>query len=227
MFVNRAVRHLVRRGVRQFLDIGSGAFSTGNTHQIADEIAPCRVVYVDNEPIAVAHAELLLDEVGDPGRHAVIYGDLRQPKEVWDDAVDTGVIDPDEPVAALMFSVLHEIRPDPDGPDEASEIVAHYRDLIPSGSYLGISHVTHDDIPEPLAAKLAQLKKLCVEWSDHDVFCRSRPAIESLLGDFDLIPPSMVWTPQWHPEDARGSAEIVPFANPSHAVVLAAVGQKR
>jgi hypothetical protein len=226
MFVNRVVRHLVRRGVRQFLDVGSGVLSEGNTHQIADEIAPCRVVYVDNEPIAVAHAELLLDEEGDPDRHAIINADLRDPHDVWREALSTRILDPTEPVAVLMFSVLHSIRPEPDGNDEASRSLAGYRKLMPPGSYLGISHVTQDGLPEELAHKLTKLKQLCRDWGGTDVHCRSQSAIEALLGDFELVRPGMVWTPEWHPEDARRFSDTVPFTAPNHAVVWAGVGRK-
>jgi hypothetical protein len=226
MFVNRVVRHLVGRGVRQFIDIGSGILSEGNTHQIADAIKPCRVVYVDNEPIAVAHAELLLDDEGDPGRHAIVLGDLRQPKDVWEQIQDTEVVDLDEPVAMLMFSVLHGIRPEPDGEDEAAQALAYYRELIAPGSYLGISHVTHEGISDYYAAKLAILKEICLEWCGNDVYCRSRESIRALLGDFTLIEPNMVWIPQWHPEDAGATGQDIAFTDPSHAVVWAGVGQK-
>jgi hypothetical protein len=228
MFVNRAVRHLARRGVRQFIDVGSGVLSTGNTHQIADQIAPCRVVYVDNELIAVAHAELLLDQDGDPDRHVVINADLREPERVWHEAVATGVLNPTEPVAILMFSVLHHLRPEPDGDDEASRAMAAYRELMPTGSYLGISHVTHEGIPEDLVSKLAELKQLCREWCHTGVYCRSRSAIRSLLGDFEIVSPGMVWTPDWHPEEeSRPRLDSGPLSAANHAVVWAGVGRKQ
>ncbi|HEX4700590.1 MAG TPA: SAM-dependent methyltransferase, partial [Pseudonocardiaceae bacterium] len=108
LFLHRAVRHLVRQGVRQFVDIGSGVPTMGNTHQIADELAPdCRVVYIDNEPVAVAHSQMLLDQNGDPERHAAINADLREPDELWQRVRDTDVLDLTQPVALLLVAVLH------------------------------------------------------------------------------------------------------------------------
>jgi hypothetical protein len=223
MFVNRVVKYLARRGVRQFLDIGSGILSMGNTHQVADEIAAdCRVIYVDNEPVTVAHAELLLDEVGDPRRHAIVQADLRHPNDLWEAAMATGIFDADQPIAVLMFSVLHVIEPAPDGDDIGAQSVARYRELLPTGSYLGISHVTNEGIPDELVPKLVDLKDLCDKCCASTVHCRSRAAIEALLGDFKRVDPGMVWTPEWHPEEGCG----VPLPSPSHAVVWAGVGQK-
>jgi S-adenosyl methyltransferase len=224
MFVNRVVKHLVRLGVRQFLDVGSGILSAGNTHQVADEVAAdSRVIYVDNEPVAVAHAEVLLDEVGDPRRHAILQADLRYPDALWTDALATGVFDLGKPIAMLMFSVLHVIKPAPDGNDIGARSLARYRELLPTGSYLGISHVTDDGIPDELAPKLRTLKELCDRWCASDVHCRSQPMIEALLGDFKRIEPGMVWVPEWHPEEED---HPVPLTSPSHAVVWAGVGKK-
>jgi hypothetical protein len=224
MFVNRVVRHLARLGVRQFLDVGSGIFSTGNTHQVLDEVATgTRVIYVDNEPMTVAHAEVLLEEVGDRRRHAILQADLRRPDALWSDALDTGLLDLDEPVAVLMFSVLHVIEPAPDGDDMAARSIARYRDLLPAGSYLGISHVTDEGIPDELRPKLRTLKELCDLSCASKVYCRSRASIDAFLGDFKRIEPGMVWTPAWHPE---AEPDPVRLASPGHAVVWAGVGQK-
>jgi O-methyltransferase involved in polyketide biosynthesis len=221
-FVNRVVRHLTECGIRQFVDIGSGMFSTGNTHQIADEVAGgTRVVYVDNEAVAVAHAEILLDQEGDPDRHAVVNADLRDPATVWAEALATGVIDADEPVAVLMFSVLHNLRPAEDDP--AARIVSRYRDLMPTGSYLGVSHVTDQDVPADLAQKLLYMKKLSDEWCGNRSYCRSHAAVRALLGDFELVCPGMGWIADWQPDKTAGSIRF-PAAN--HSIVWAGVGRK-
>ena len=223
MFLNRVVRHLSRLGVRQFVDIGSGVLSKNNTHQIADETDPhSRVVYVENESVAVAHAEVLLDEDSDPDRHTIVTMDFREPDELWDEVLATRIIDLDQPIALLMLSVLHTMEPRPD--DDAAHLVARYRKLLPVGSYLVISHVTNDEIPYEIRAKLVELKHLCDDWFAGRVFCRSREAIGALLGDFEPVPPGMVWTPAWHPEEAGGP---VPLCDtPSLAAVWAGVGQK-
>jgi len=224
MFVDRVVRHLVKLGVRQFVDIGSGVLSSDNTHQIADEVEPgTKVVYVDNDPVAVAHAEILLDQEGDPDRHVVVNADLRDPDELWHQVTTTCVLDMDEPVAVLMFSVLHSLPPEEGDQDPAARLMTRYRDLIPPGSYLGISHLTSEGVPEEIPPKLAVLQQLCDDWADGRAYCRSRKAVADLLGDFDLVRPGMVWVPEWHPEE---SASSVPFPEASHSVVWAGVGQK-
>jgi hypothetical protein len=224
MLVDRVVRHLVRRGVRQFVDIGSGVLSSGNTHQIADDVAPgTKVVYVDNDPVAIAHAEILLDQEGDPDRHVVVNADLRCPDELWRQVSSTYVLDRDEPIAVLMFSVLHSLPPEPGDQDPAIGLMTRYRALIPPGSYLGISHLTCEGAPEELPQKLAVLQRLCDDWHDGRAYCRSRSAVTAFLGDFDLVEPRMVWAPEWHPEE---SASDVRFSEPSHSVLWAGVGQK-
>jgi hypothetical protein len=227
LFVNRVVRHLAEQGVRQFLDIGSGVLSDGNVHQIADEVSPrTKVVYADNESVALAHAEILLDEDGDPDRHAVVHADLREPEKLWPEAMATGILDPAEPIAVLMFSVLHMLRPDPSGVDPAAQLMARYRDLIPPGSYLGVSHITDDQVPPELTSKMGMLKKLCDEWCNTKTYCRSHDAINALLGDFDPVQPGMGWIPDWHPEVATRSIPIAPFPTSNHAVVWGGVGRK-
>lgn len=224
MFVNRVVKFLARQGVRQFLDIGSGVLRAGNTFQVADRTTPdCRVVYVDDEPVAVAHAEVFLDEEGDRDRHAVVQADFRDPGELWTEAAATKIFDLEEPIAVLLFAVLHETKPAADGDDVGARAVAGFRELLPVGSYLGVSHVTDDGIPADLEPKLMELKELCDTWCARKVYCRSKAAIEALLGDFKLVDPGMTWTPEWHPEEGD---RVVTLPGPSHAVVWAGVGQK-
>ena len=224
MLVDRVVRHLVGRGVRQFVDIGSGVLSSGNTHQIANEVAPdSKVVYVDNDAVAVAHAEILLDREGDPDRHVVVNADMRCPDTLWREVSSTGVLDGDAPLAVLMFSVLDSLPPRASGPDPASRLMARYRELIPAGSYLGISHITHDGVPTELTPKLAGLQRMCDDWHIGTMYCRSRATVTALLGDFELLDPGMTWAPQWHPEE---SVSAVRFAEPSRSVLWTGVGQK-
>jgi hypothetical protein len=225
MLVDRVVRHLVRRGVRQFVDIGSGVLSSGNTHQIANEAAPdTKVVYVDNDPVAVAHTEILLDQEGDPDRHVVINADLRDPDELWRQVWNTYVLDGDKPLAVLMFSVLHSLPPKSSDQDSITRLMARYRELIPAGSYLGISHLTSEGVPAELPKKLAVLQRLCDDWPIGKAYCRTHTAVDALLGDFEPIEPGMVWAPRWHPEE---STSEVYFAKPNHSALWAGVGRKR
>src|SRR5690242_6751281 len=140
-FLRRAVRFLVDAGVRQFLDIGSGIPTVGNVHQVARDATPdARVVYVDVDPVAVTHSRAIL---GDDPQTAVLAADLRDPERILDGARVTGLFDFDKPIAVLVLGVLHFI-PDTDDP---AGITARLRDVVSAGSYLAISHVTHEDQP--------------------------------------------------------------------------------
>ncbi|HEV7647311.1 MAG TPA: SAM-dependent methyltransferase [Actinophytocola sp.] len=233
MFLNRAVRHLTKLGVRQFLDIGAGVPTAGNTHQVADEVvaeeghdSDVRVVYVDNEPVAVAHAELLLDQQGDPARHAVIDADLRDPQELWRKALDTELLDPTQPIALLLIAVLHIHQPGPDGQDVGPRSVAELRELLPAGSYMAISHLTDEGVPPELDDKLVGVKKMYDSSSASNVIWRSRAEIGTLLGDFRLVEPGWTWTPEWHPEETGPTVREIRFPTPGHAAIWSGVGQK-
>jgi hypothetical protein len=227
LYLNRVVRHLVRLGVRQFVDIGSGVPTMGNTHQVADEIAPdSKVVYIDNEPVAVAHSQVLLDQHGDPKRHAAINADLRNPDRLWQRVIETGVIDLDEPIALLLIAVLHVQQPDADGVDVGPRAVARYRELLPSGSYLAVSHITDEGVPTEVGEKLIELKRM-YDTSSSPVIWRSHQEINDLLGNFGPLPPGMGWTPNWHPEETGPDARVIEFDRPNEAVIWAGVGRKR
>jgi hypothetical protein len=226
LYLNRVVRHLVRLGVRQFVDIGSGVPTMGNTHQVADEIAPdSKVVYIDNEPVAVAHSQVLLDQHGDPKRHAAINADLRNPDRLWLRVIETGVIDLDEPIALLLIAVLHVQQPDADGVDVGPRAVARYRELLPSGSYLAVSHITDEGVPSDVGEKLIELKRM-YDTSSSPVIWRSHQEINDLLGNFEPLPPGMGWTPNWHPEETGPDAPVIDFKAPNEAVIWAGVGRK-
>jgi hypothetical protein len=226
LFLHRAVRKLVKLGVRQFVDIGSGVPTMGNTHQVAGEVsADSRVVYVDNEPVAVAHSQVLLEENGDPARHAVINADLRDPDRLWERVGATGVLDLSQPVAVLIIAVMHVAQPGPDGADVGPAAVARYRELLPSGSYLGISQVSDEGVPEHLRQTLVDLKAM-YDRSGNPVVWRSHADIAALFGDFELVEPGLSWVPEWHPEESSDSAPTVAFSTPSESICYAGVGRK-
>jgi hypothetical protein len=224
VFLNRVVRYLTKRGIRQFLHIGAGAPAEGSTHQVADEVRQdagevpdVRVVYVDNEPVSVAHASMLLDSEGDPARHAIIEADLRNPDELWQKAVETDLLDPAEPVALLLVATLHIHQPD---------AVTQLRGWLPVGSYLAISHITDDGVPDELVEKLAELKRMYDEVSSSDVIWRSRADIEELLDDFLLVEPGWVWIPEWRTEDIGREVRTMTFRSPNESVIWAGVGKR-
>jgi SAM-dependent methyltransferase len=188
-FLRRAVRYLARAGIRQFLDIGAGLPTQGNVHEVAAETAGnTRVVYVDNDPIVLAHARALLAECG----HAwVIQADLREPESILTDPVVRDVIDFSQPVAILLVAVLQFIRDseDPGG------IVARLREAMGPGSYLVISHGTQDFNPE-----LAQRAVSFYEQATAPFVLRHYAEIKSFFGDLELAEPGLVQLPMWRPD---------------------------
>lgn len=227
LFAGRAVRYLARHGVTQFVDVGSGMPSIATTHEIANEIdSRSRVVYLDNEPVAVAHSQLLLERCGDPARHAAVNADLRRPDELWERIDDAGVLDLDAPLALVITAVLHMRQPGPDGVDVGAQAVARCRELLPAGSFLVISHLTDDGVPEHSRNQLATLKKL-YDTQSSPLILRSSAEVRALFGDFDLVAPGLAWTPEWHPEQTTRTVPTIEFDTPGESVSRAGVGKKR
>lgn len=226
LFLHRAVRYLVKQGVRQFIDVGSGVPTMGSTHMIADEFTrDARVVYIDNEPVAVAHSQMLLEENGDPSRHAAINADLREPDELWQRVREIEVLDFTQPVALLLVAVLHVQQPGPDGTDMGAAAAARFRQLLNSGSYLVLSHITSEGVPPDLDEKLVELKEMYDSRSS-PVIWRTHAEIADLFGDFEMVEPGLTWTPLWHPEETSPTAQLITFATPNESVIWAGVGRK-
>ena len=221
-FLRRAVEFCVRNGVRQFLDIGSGVPTAGNVHEVADGLdEESRCVYVDNEAVAVAHAQVLLDENGEPDRHAVINADLREADDLWAKAMATGVLDPDEPIALLLVAVMHFVPPELG----AEQALARYRALLPSGSLVVISHLTADGADERRKADLAAARDLYSK-SSSPLCARSHEEVAALFGDLELVDPGVVWLQDWHP-DAQMPPSVLFTERPQDCGVLGAVARKR
>lgn len=226
LFLHRAVRHLSGLGISQFVDIGSGVPTMGSTHQVADELnKDCRVVYIDHEPVAVAHSQILLERHGDLQRHATLQADLREPDELWRRVADTGLIDLAKPVALLLIAVLHVQQPGRDGVEVGPAVLARYRDLLAAGSYLAISHITDDGVPPGIADELVEAKRK-YDTSSSPVIWRSREEIAALLGDFEVMEPGMTWTPLWHPEATGTDSPVITFATPAESAIWVGVGRK-
>jgi O-methyltransferase involved in polyketide biosynthesis len=226
-FLFRAVRHLMRRGVRQFIDLGAGLPTMDHTHSVADAFEPgtARVVYVDNEPVAVAHSQILLEQHGDPGRHTAINADLRAPDRLWQQVLDTGLIDMTQPIGLLMIAVLHVRQPDEQGRDMAPQLMERYRSLLPSGSYLAITHATIEGVPPVIARKMSEMFEMYQRSGSPGVL-RGHAEIADLFGDFDLLDPGLTWTPLWHPEESVVRADDPAFDDPSESIAYAGVGRK-
>jgi hypothetical protein len=141
-FLRRAVLFMVERGITRFLDLGSGIPAVGNVHEIAQRTDPTsRVVYVDYEPVAVAHSEPILS---DNDRAEVVRADFTDSDSVLNAAAVRDLLATDEPIGLLMVAVHHFV---PDEKDPAG-LVALYRDALPPGSYVAISHLTADHDPD-------------------------------------------------------------------------------
>jgi O-methyltransferase involved in polyketide biosynthesis len=192
-FLGRAVRYLVQEaGIRQFLDIGAGLPTASNVHEVAQSVAPeCRVAYVDNDPIVLAHAHALLAS-HPSGRTAYVQADLRDPGAILSDPVVRDTLDFTQPVAVMLLAVLHFF---PDEADPAG-IVATVLDAVPSGSYLVASHVTSDFHDPAAAAQGARSVQQA------GVPFRARGADEltgHILAGLRLVEPGLVPVTDWRP----------------------------
>ncbi|MEV7781675.1 SAM-dependent methyltransferase [Kitasatospora sp. NPDC088351] len=191
-FLGRAVEFAAGRGIRQFVDIGTGIPAVGSTNEVAQRVAPdARVVYVDNDPIVATHARALL--AGHPAGHtSVIEADLRDPAAILDHPGLRQAVDLDRPVALMLVAVLHFIR-DEDG---AREIVRTLRDALAPGSALILSHGTPDFASRESAAEGTRIYRS----ASAPLVLRPRAAIEPFFGDFEFAGPGLVQLPLWRPE---------------------------
>lgn len=192
-FLARAVRYCLRSGIRQFLDLGSGIPTVGNVHEIAHPLAPeSQVAYVDNEPVAVAHGRQLLAGVAGA---TVTHADLRHPERVLNADGVAGLLDLDRPVAVLLVAVLHFVADE----DDPTGIVARYRDAVPGGSALVISHVSDDQPTEQLAVAQRRVAEVYRHTST-PAHLRDRRSIAGLFAGAKLVEPGLVDTLHWRPE---------------------------
>jgi hypothetical protein len=192
-FLGRAVRFLAgEAGIRQFLDIGTGLPTTNNVHEVAQRITPSsRVVYVDNDPLVLAHARALLTS-SPQGRTAYIQADLRDPEAILSDPATREVLDFSQPVALMLAAVLHFI------PDEfrPAEILATLRGALPSGSYLVASQVSMEDSPVLIGNAMSAYRAAGLPAQARDSGDFARLAFAGL----DLVPPGVVLVSEWRPD---------------------------
>ncbi|MGK5741961.1 SAM-dependent methyltransferase [Micromonospora sp. URMC 103] len=202
-FLRRAVHYLTEAGVRQFLDIGSGIPTVGNVHEIAQRHAPdSRVVYVDIDPVAVAHSREIL--AGDDGA-VVVQEDLRHPERILGHPEVRRMLDFDEPVAVMVVAVLHFLSDD----DEPGRILGTLRDALVPGSHLVLSQASDDGRSEEERAEAERVYRR----TDNPLFVRSRAELTAFFDGFTLVEPGVVWVPQWRPEspDSAEDAERAVF----------------
>lgn len=192
-FLRRAVSFLTREeGIRQFLDIGTGLPTAENVHQIAQrDIPDARVVYVDNDPVVLAHARALLTS-GPEGRTDYIDADFREPARILEQAAQT--LDFDQPVALCLVALLHFVED-----AEAYPIVRGLLDELPSGSRLVLSHLTEDLNPEDVRA----VKQTYTE-RGFTFVVRSRGEVERFFTEnaLELVEPGVVPVHHWRADNA-------------------------
>jgi len=189
-FLGRAVRYLVTEaGIRQFLDIGTGLPSADNTHEVAQRSAPeSRVVYVDSDPIVLAHARALLTSSPQGATHYV-DADLRDTGKVCEQAAE--ILDFGAPLAILLIGVLHCI---PDADDPAG-IVAALAGAMPPGSYLAIAHPASDIHTSQVSTATNRINPLMAE----PVTLRTHDQVGRFLAGLDLVEPGLVQLHRWRP----------------------------
>ncbi|MFE2375339.1 SAM-dependent methyltransferase [Streptomyces sp. NPDC059398] len=191
-FMRRAVRFAVERGITQFLDIGSGIPTFGNVHEVAQSIDPdARVVYVDHDPVAVAHSKAVLEG---NDLTAVAAADLRKPREILDSPEVAAVLDLERPVALLLVAVLHFIE-DADDPYTA---VAALRDALAPGSLLILTHASYEGIPvlqEQAGGAVGVYRNI-----RNPLVMRSREEVARFFDGYELVQPGLVTMPEWRPE---------------------------
>lgn len=210
-FLGRAVRYLATEaGVRQFLDVGCGIPTSDNTHEVAQAAAPeSRTVYVDYDPVVLAHAHKLLR--GTPeGRTAFLLGDLRKPDEILAAAAETLTLS--EPVAIMLVAVVHFVG---DG-DDPQGIVARLMDAMAPGSYLALLHMAADAGDGDEMAQMVQRHNEAKV--QNTAVLRDRSEVARFFDGLELVEPGLVQPDRWRPDE---SAPPVPegYILPSYAAV--------
>lgn len=212
-WLRRVVKFAVEQGIRQFVDVGSGMPTEGHVHEVAQGIAPeSQVVYVDNEPIAVAHSEIVLEG---NGRAIMVNADGLDPDEVMGHPRTQGLLDFDEPVMVIMAAFLHFLSPEGEE-DEAVDLIARYADYVAPGSYFAVSLATNEASDPAYLDSIAMYKD-----TTRAIYPRTYAQTRALLGGFEPVEPGVTFTVAWRPDDLGKYAD-----DPSKACLLASVARK-
>jgi hypothetical protein len=205
-YLGRVVRYLAAEaGIRQFLDLGTGLPSLDNTHEVAQRSAPeSRIVYVDNDPVVLAHARALLASTTAEGAAAYLSADIRDPEPILEEAAKT--LDFGQPVAIMLLGVLYMI-PDSDHPQE--KVAAYLNAMVP-GSYLAISHPA-SDVDAEAAAEAARQYDNSLPTTQTN---RNRAEVTSFFDGLELLEPGVVQLNEWRPDpdDVDPGIEISSWA---------------
>lgn len=209
-FLIRVVRHLAGdAGIRQFLDVGTGLPTANNTHEVAQATAPeCRIVYVDNDPLIMAHARALLTSTPQ-GATDYIHADLRDPDTILREAART--LDFTQPIALMLLGIINHVIDD----DQAHAAVKRLVDALPSGSYLAISHPTAEIDGDAMRESM----RLWNEGGGTPIVARSRDELLRFFDGLELLEPGVVSCSLWRPEPTR-------FGAPTAVYEFGGVGRK-
>ncbi|WP_329402718.1 SAM-dependent methyltransferase [Streptomyces melanogenes] len=203
-FMRRAVRFALDEGITQFLDIGSGIPTFGNVHEVAQNSVPdARVVYVDHDPVAVAHSRAVLEG---NDRAGVVAADLRKPQDVLSSPEVARLLDLDRPVALLLVAVLHFVE-DSDDPRAA---VAALRDALAPGSLLILTHAAYEGIP--LSEDRAGGAVGVYRNIRNPLVMRTSEEIATFFDGFEMVAPGLVQMPMWRPESSPEQEDPYAFA---------------
>jgi S-adenosyl methyltransferase len=196
-FLGRSVRYLAAEaGVRQFLDLGTGIPSAGNTHEVAQRVAPdSRIVYVDNDPIVARHAQALLRGTRE-GVTTYIEADLRDPAPILRQAAVA--LDFGQPVAVMLLGVLHLVS----DAEDPWELVATLMEAVPPGSYLIISHPALDISEAQAEAQRSYNQNVATPQT-----LRTREQVARFFAGLELVPPGLVQVHQWRPDPEDAAPE--------------------
>ena len=190
-FLVRVVRFLVAEaGIRQFLDVGTGLPVLNNTHEVAQAMAPdCRIVYVDNDPLVLAHARALLTSTPE-GVADYLHADLRDPEKILREAART--LDFRQPVGLMLLGVVNHIMDS----DEAHAVVNRLVAALPPGSYLALSHSTAEIHGEPMLEVMSELTKR----GGTPITARTRQELVHFFDGLELLDPGVVSCSLWRPD---------------------------
>ncbi|QWF85356.1 SAM-dependent methyltransferase [Amycolatopsis sp. CA-230715] len=210
LWLRRVVRFGVARGVRQFLDIGSGMPTVGHVHEIAQTADPsARVVYVDNEPVAIAHSEIVLEG----NENAIMVdADGEQPFEVLDHPGTRAMLDFSQPIMVILAAFIHFIPPE----RNPARLISTYRDALAPGSFLALSTDTGDEQDDEMFRAVEMYRD-----TTNPLHLRGRDEIRELMSGFEIVEPGIVFTPQWRPDDPADVGD-----RPERAGILAVVGRR-
>ncbi|WP_328379600.1 SAM-dependent methyltransferase [Streptomyces sp. NBC_00440] len=203
-FMRRAVRFAVERGITQFLDIGSGIPTFGNVHEVAQSVDPgSRVVYIDHDPVAVAHSKAVLEG---NDLTAVAAADLRKPQDILNCPEVKALLDLDRPVALLLVAVLHFIEE----ADDPYTAVATLRDALAPGSLLILTHASYErmTLPQEQAGGAVGVYRSI----RNPLVMRSGEEVARFFDGYELVQPGLVAMPEWRPETPVDQEDPYAFA---------------